>query len=149
MMTTNQNTLNASRSLLTTLRHIGHAPASSMEGMRRNTEAQACALREAFLGPAHHLPDYLSRMFPTIRVEHVTDLPVAGISYWAGHHWHIHVRSTDAPEERTFTVLHQLKHIIDRPLRRRSPQFSDQDWESLANYFAHQVLTPSRAPLLT
>lgn len=108
--------------------------------MRRIADTQARALRAALLGPTHQLPDYLSKMFPSIRVEPTPSLPVAGISYWAEHRWHIHVRATDSANERAFTVLHQLKHIIDHPLKQRPTQFTGAEWESLADYFAQQVV---------
>jgi hypothetical protein len=145
MKVTNQNVLPIPGSLLTALRDIERKPAESMEDMRRITQAQARALRAALLGPAHQLPGYLSRMLPAIRVGQVTDLPVSGISYWTEHHWHIHVRSNDTPEERAFTVLHQLKRIIDNPLRRQTKRFTEADWDSLTDYFARQVLLSNSA----
>lgn len=144
---TNQIILPTSHPLLTVLRDISRNHPDSMDGMRRVAEAQARVLREALLGPTRHFPEYISKMFPSIRVEHVTDLPAAGIAYWAEHRWHIHIRTTDSPEERTFTVLHQLKSIIDHPLRLQTAKFTAANWDSLANHFAQQVLAPRGKPI--
>lgn len=143
MKVTNQNALPIPGSLLTTLRDIERSPADSMEDMRRIAEVQANTLRSALFGPIHQLPDYVSKMFPSITVEHVTDVPIAGVSYWSGQRWHIHVRRSDAAKERAFTILHQLKRIIDDPLRRQTKRFTESDWDALADCFARQVLFPN------
>jgi Zn-dependent peptidase ImmA (M78 family) len=62
---------------------------------------------------------------------------------------HIHIRASDPVDNQAFTVLHELKHIIDHPLRRRATEFSSVDWEALANHFAMRVLTLSPRQVVT
>lgn len=125
---------------LTALRDLGREPASSMEAMRRIAAQQAGLLRELLPGPASQASTHLTSLVPNIVVESVARLPVAGITYWANRHWHVHVREDDSADERAFTVLHQLKHIIDHPIRRATAAFSSADWDVLAKYFAGAAL---------
>ncbi|MFM9590293.1 ImmA/IrrE family metallo-endopeptidase [Streptomyces scabiei] len=108
--------------------------------MRRIAAQQAGLLRELLPGPTRQTSIHLASLIPSIVVESVARLPVPGITYWANRHWHIHVREDDSADERAFTVLHQLKHIIDHPLRRAMTAFSDADWDALAKYFACHAL---------
>ncbi|WP_131732916.1 hypothetical protein [Actinomadura formosensis] len=110
--------------------------------MRHVAEAQARVLRGALPGPARQFPDYMPDMFSNITVEYIADLPAAGLSFWNGHRWHIHVRKDDPDDERAFTLLHQIKRIIDHPLQRQTTRFTEADWHALADHFAHQVLNP-------
>ncbi|WP_218779603.1 hypothetical protein, partial [Streptomyces scabiei] len=121
---------------LAALRDLGREPASSMEAMRRIAAQQAGLLRELLPGPARQASTHLTSLVPNIVVESVARLPVAGITYRANRHWHIHVREDDSADERAFSVLHQLKHIIDHPIRRATTAFGSADWDALAKYFA-------------
>lgn len=40
-------------------------------------------------------------------------LPVSGMSYWNGHEWIVAISMADNPARQRFTLLHELKHIID------------------------------------
>jgi hypothetical protein len=130
---------------LTALRDLGREPASSMVAMRRVAAQQAELLRELLPGPARQASTHLTNLIPSIVVESVTRLPVPGITYWASRHWHIHVREDDSADEQVFTVLHQLKHIIDHPIRRATTAFSNADWDALAKHFACVAL--AREPM--
>lgn len=140
MNTARDTTPTVSPGALAALRDLGREPASSMEAMRRIAAHQAGLLRELLPGPARQVSTHLTSLIPSIAVESVARLPVAGITYWANRHWHIHVREDDSVDERAFTVLHQLKHIIDHPIRRATAAFSDADWDALAKYFAGVAL---------
>jgi hypothetical protein len=140
MKEADHNALPTSQSLLITLRNIGRSPSDSIDEIRRIAEAQARVLREALPGSTRQLPERISSMFPTIRVEYVSGLPAGGLAYWAGHRWHIHVRAEDTADERAFTLLYHLKHIIDHPVRQRINNVIGKDWDELAAYFAQQVL---------
>ncbi|MGW2120165.1 hypothetical protein [Streptomyces sp. NPDC001758] len=136
MNTVKDAILTTSPAALTALRDFGREPASSMEAMRRIAAQQALLLRELLPGPARQASTHLTNLIPSIIVESVAHLPVAGIAYWANRHWHIHVREDDSADEQAFTVLHQLKHIIDHPIRRATTAFSSADWDVLAKHFA-------------
>ncbi|WP_285437121.1 hypothetical protein [Streptomyces fuscus] len=107
-----------------------------MEAMRRVAAEQARLLRKLLPGPAHEVPAHIPQLFPRITVETVAHLPAPGITYWANGSWHIHVCESDSNEEQAFTVLHQMKHIIDHPIRQAATGFSASDWDALARHFA-------------
>ena len=140
MNTTKDTIPNISSGALTALRDLGREPASSMAAMRHIAAQQAGLLRKLLPGPARQASANLTSLIPNIVVESVARLPVPGITYWANHRWHIHVREGDSAGERAFTVLHQLKHIIDHPIRRATTAFSSADWDALAKYFACRAL---------
>lgn len=144
---TNQDSVPASHSgLLTTLRDFEREP-TSPAGMRRIAAAQANTLRQALSGLLHEIPACISTLIPSVIVEHIAHLPAAGISFWANHHWNIHVREEDPAEVQAFTVLHQLKRIIDHPLREQQGGLSEPEWNSLADFFAQQVLDTDPTPI--
>lgn len=147
-MNTQDSVPTSSSSLLATLRHLGREPADSMEGMRRVAAAQAHTLRQALPSSLHEIPAGVSALIPSIVVEYIDHLPAAGISYWANHRWHIHVHKEDPTEVQALTVLHQLKRIIDHPLRQKDDSLSEPEWNFLADYFAHRVLKPEPRPAL-
>ncbi|MBJ6647130.1 hypothetical protein [Streptomyces sp. BSE7-9] len=139
-MNTTKDAVPARTGTLAALRNLGRVPAKTMYAMRRIATKQADLLGQLLPGSALHVPTQVTSVIPAVVVESVARLPVSGISYWANRKWHIHVREEDPADERAFTVLHQLKKIIDHPLRRASTAFSDADWEILARHFAGRVL---------
>lgn len=147
MTITNAKTPTRTAGLLTTLRDLGRTPARPMSAMRRTTAAQANVVKHALTSPVQQIPARISTLIPNIIVEIVADLPVSGITYWAHHRWHIHVREADPADTQAFTALHQLKHIIDHPLRQQQPTaFTEAEWETLADHFAHSVLAHIPGP---
>jgi hypothetical protein len=125
---------------LAALRNLGRRPAKSMNQMRHVASRQADLLGRLLPGATRQVSTHVTNLIPTVVVEPVARLHVPGVTFWANRRWHIHVREGDSTSERAFTVLHQLKHIIDHPMRRASTTFSDADWDSLARYFACRVL---------
>lgn len=140
MNTARDTTPTVSPGVLTALRDLGREPASSMGDMRRIAAQQATLLRELLPDPTRQAAAHLTSLVPTIAVDSVARLPVPGITYWANRHWYIHVREGDSADERAFTVLHQLKHIIDHPIRRATTAFNSADWDALAEHFACRAL---------
>lgn len=145
-MNTQDSVPTSSSSLLATLRDLGREPTTSLEAMRRVAAAQAHILRQAVPGSLHEIPEDISALIPSIFVEYVADLPAAGISYWANDRWHIHIRKEDPVDTQAFTVLHQLKRIIDHPLRQKDDSLSEPEWSFLADYFADQVMSSEPQP---
>ncbi|TDU06595.1 hypothetical protein EDD99_5158 [Streptomyces sp. 846.5] len=136
----------AGHGVLAALRDLDHEPERSMADMLHIAAEQAGLLQKLLPGPRSQVSAQLTNLIPAILVEQVAHLPAPGISYWANHYWHIHVREDDSANATAFTVFHQLKRIIDHPLRRHATAFGDAGWDILAKYFAWQVLTgtPSR-----
>lgn len=139
--TTDDSIRDSSAGTLTALRTLAAGPVMSIADALSATEAQAQLLRNRLPPRADHLgvADLIS-LVPGILVEHIDDLPVPGTSFWAGGRWRIHIRSSNPVDFQLFSALHQLKHIIDHPLRRQANSLSDGEWEALANHFARHVL---------
>jgi hypothetical protein len=126
---------------LTALRSLAATPVDSMADALAATERQARLLRDLLPGDAD-IAEHLTGLIPRIRIDYVDNIPVAGISFWGQQQWNIHVRKGDPVEVQEFTILHELKHILDHPLRREHPNLvSDADWETLANHFASCITT--------
>lgn len=139
---------------LAALRALAVEPSQPITTMRRAADRQAQLLRQLLPLPAAAdlLPAILTDLIPAISIDYARDIPVAGTSFWAHGHWHIHITANHPADRQILTVLHELKHIIDHPLRRQPNPLSDTDWEALANHFATRVLTrePSHvAPMRT
>jgi hypothetical protein len=143
-MTTHSHTttLATGARTLSALRALDTNRAWSLTGALETATRQAELLRELLPDAASQLASRLTDLMPSILVEQVDGIPVPSASFWAHGHWHIHIRASDVPDEQRFSVLHELKHIIDHPVRSQHPTLlSDGDWESAANHFATQVLT--------
>jgi Zn-dependent peptidase ImmA (M78 family) len=77
------------------------------------------------------------------------DLPVSGTSHWNGSAWVICLSRHESYPRQRFTMLHELKHIIDHGQadrlyagdRRHTPA---QQAEAAADYFAGCALVPKR-----
>jgi hypothetical protein len=142
MNTTSEDTTLASdAAVLSALRALAAGPPGSIADALDAADRQATHLQGLLATTASLTPTSLTGLIPSIMIEHIDDIPVPGTSFWATGRWHIHVRASDAADTQTFTVLHELKHIIDHPLRRRTTGLSSVDWEVLANHFATRVLT--------
>lgn len=145
---TNDPILAPSAGPLAALRALALTPSEPLTGMLHNAECQAQLLRHLLPIPANLNPHHLTGLIPSICVTYVDDMPSAGISFWGRQRWNIHVRASDPIDFQTFTVLHELKHIIDHPLRREQPDlFSELEWELLADRFAGEVLADERQPV--
>lgn len=147
MTTTSHNTTLASDvAVLTALRALTPEPLGFLTDALDTADRQATRLQRLLANQSQRISTSLTDLMPSIVVEHIHDMPVPGTSFWGNGQWHIHIRASDPVDFQTFTTLHQLKHIIDQPLRRRTTALSDSDWEALANHFAIRMLalTPSR-----
>ncbi len=105
-------------------------------------EQQARLLRELLATKADPLLIRLVDLIPSLCIDVLDAMPVGGTSFWGNERWHIHLRQGDPTDFHHFTVLHQLKHIIDYPLRQRLSMVKDGDWEAVADYFAIRALGP-------
>lgn len=109
-------------------------------------ERQATRLAEMFDGDGiqiHHIAH-----MPRTRVVY-DDLPVSGMSHWNGREWVITINYEDALARQRFTVLHELKHIIDHGHTTRlytgtKRHGSYEQAELAADYFAGCALVSKR-----
>jgi len=122
-------------------RHLSHTE------RLRLAERQAAALRRMLDVTSDRFPVRCLRHIPRIQVRTVADLPVSGITFWGNHTWKIHIRAAESLVHRRFTVLHELKHIIDHPDRGRL--YDDRAYialgerELVADHFAACALLPA------
>ncbi|HEX3786127.1 MAG TPA: hypothetical protein VHX38_41295 [Pseudonocardiaceae bacterium] len=137
MTTTNDNGTLAS---LRTLAERESSP--SLIDLFRAAEQQARLLRERLATTAEPLLTRLVDLIPSLCIDVLDAMPVGSTSFWGNEHWHVHLRQGDPIDAHHFTALHQLKHIIDYPLRQRLDTVKDADWEAVADYFALQVVHP-------
>lgn len=117
--------------------------AGTLGKARLRTRRQAAFLR-------HKLSEVCTRVtvddiarIVDLDIKYIADLPVPGIAFQRQGRWQLHISVALTPTERLQRVLHELKHVIDHPLRRGevpSVSLSDADHETLADYFATLVL---------
>lgn len=134
---------------LASLRALATEAPTSLTDLTQAAERQAEALRDALATKTGPLRARLADLIPAVCIEVLDAMPVAGASFWGNGRWHIHVRNGEPTNVHQFTMLHELKHIIDHPLRRGLTAFTDADWEAMADYFATHVLTSPLQPTAT
>jgi hypothetical protein len=115
-------------------------PSSSLIDLFHVAEQQAQMLQKLLAATTSPLLVRLSDLVPALCIDVLDAMPVSGTSFWGNERWHVHLRQGDPIDAHHFTALHQLKHIIDYPLRQRLDTVKDGDWEAVADYFANQVL---------
>lgn len=86
---------------------------------------------------------------PRLRIVYADDLPVSGMSHWNGHEWILTISSSDSPARQRFTVLHELKHVIDHGASHRlyvgdRRHSAEEQAELAADYFAGCALVSKR-----
>lgn len=86
---------------------------------------------------------------PRIAVEHDPDLPVSGSAHWNAHQWVITLNASEPVPRQRFSMLHELKHIVDHTTRhhlygRDGDPAARQRAEWAADHFAACALMPKR-----
>jgi hypothetical protein len=136
--------------LLATLRALAVQPSPSLPDLLHAADQQAELLRTLLPSSPEHTLKHLTHLIPSILVNYVNTLPVPGTAFWGNRTWHIHIRTSDPINVQAFTGLHELKHIIDHPLRHQCPApLNNNDWEALADHFAARMLTQEIARTTT
>ena len=140
-MTTSKTIPARSSELLTILRSFATKEYVTMPQMLQVADEQAQFLFACLDVPTTQIPIRLAQLFPSLAIHHVADIPMPVVSFWGkDKRWHVHIRAADPVSVQVYALLHQLKHIIDHPLRRRVNGLSKAGWETLAHRFAEQVL---------
>ncbi|WP_255784535.1 ImmA/IrrE family metallo-endopeptidase [Mycobacteroides abscessus] len=129
----------APRDLLSLLRVVESAPDGDLDWAKHCTRQQAVILR--LLIPGGQVTDLVTLAdtvgIPISLMDHI---PVPGIAFPIKDGWHIHISESLTPTAQIRVALHELKHVIDHPLRHkgehRAAGFSAADYEYLADYFA-------------
>ena len=141
----------ASRSLLTCLRSLtpSHSQSTFPEALWI-AERQAARLVATLAASDHGVTEQiLIAAMPRLHVIR-DDLPVSGTSHWNGHRWVICLNRSDSPARQRFTLLHELKHVIDHGAAARLYRGSrlltaNRQAERAADYFAGCVLVSKRS----
>lgn len=122
-----------------------HRRTSHLESLRLAAH-QAAALRDLLGVHTDRFDTDLVASLPRVTVQAVANLPASGASFWGNGTWHIHLHADEPDTHRHFTVLHELKHIIDHPVQKNV--YDERAFvvygerEIIADYFAACVLIP-------
>lgn len=136
-----------SSSVLKCLRAVTPLRQVTFDEALKVAELQATKLADLIADPdgitEHHVAA-LPRVVVTYE-----DLPVSGTSHWNGSAWVICLSRHESYPRQRFTLLHELKHIIDHGQADRlytgSQKHSPaQQAEAAADYFAGCALVPKR-----
>lgn len=118
---------------------------SHLESLRLAAN-QAAMLRDLLGAHTNRFDTDLVTSLPRIAVQAVSNLPASGASFWGNGTWHIHLHADEPGTHRHFTMLHELKHIIDHPVQKNV--YDERAFvvygerEIIADYFAACVLIP-------
>lgn len=137
-----------SPSVLATLRGLVPHRTTSFTEALRVAELQANRLRELTDAEDPALPEDVVLGLPRIEVVR-RRLPTSGMSFWESGRWTIALNSRESEARQRFTLLHELKHIIDHGQIDRLYAGSgstkpEQQAEQAADYFAGCALMPKR-----
>jgi hypothetical protein len=144
------NRTNTNESLLRTLRALVPERRLTYGESLRIAELQANRLLEAFdiTGPC--VPSELITELPRIEVRYEHDLPVSGSTHWEAGLWIITLNADEAFTRRRFSLMHELKNVLDHTTKDRlygntlrDRRASDQA-ERAADHFAACLLMPKR-----
>jgi Zn-dependent peptidase ImmA (M78 family) len=111
-------------------------------------ELQANRLR-TLLGVDDAFDGELIDGLPHLVVQERPRLPVSGFSFWQHGTWVIALNADEPRVRRRFTLLHELKHVLDHGRTARlyagtSATSGERQAEQAADYFAGCALAPKR-----
>lgn len=135
---------------LSVLRGVESAPSGDLDWALHCTRQQAVILSLLLPeGCATNLGVLAETIGVTIRL--VDELPVPGTSFPTADGWQIHVNAALPAEQQLRSALHQLKHVIDHPVRGPGVRagLSAAEYEHLADAFADMVLGDPPEPRTT
>lgn len=132
----------APKDLLSLLRVVESTPKGDLQWAEHCTRQQAVILR--LQSPGGSVTDLAALAETTgISVDLIDHIPVPGIAFHTRTGWRIHVSASLSPPAQLRTALHELKHVIDHPLRARGNDggLTAAEYEQLADFFADLVLS--------
>ena len=128
---------------------VPHRRLSHGESLRL-AELQANRLLETFKVAGPLVPDELVTELPRISVRYDADLPASGSAHWESARWVITLNATEPHVRQRFSLMHELKHIIDHSTKQYlygdtvNDEEAAQRAERAADVFAAAVLMPKR-----
>ena len=136
-------------SVLQELRGMGPSRTLTLSEARFVAERQAHRLRlRLALQHTPLLPSEAIESLPRLRVRSVDGLSSSGLSGWhiPSRTWQVYLNADDDARRQRFTLLHEYKHIIDRPFDGQLVSFgafpSSDQVEMLCDHFASCALMP-------
>lgn len=138
----------ANQSILKTLRSVVPQRSASFDEALQVAELQASKLNDLIDSPDGIHEVHLAQM-PRVRVVYEAGLVVSGMSHWNGVAWIITINADDSLVRQRFTMLHELKHILDHGFTAalyssRHQKTRAEQVEAAADYFAGCALVPKR-----
>jgi len=110
-------------------------------------ERQAMKLLELTSVSAPPVPERIVAELPKVQVTRSKAMLHSGMSAWEHGRWKVVLNSNDSRLRQRFSLVHELKHIVDHPFVRQLYGAVDpherEDWiELVCDYFAGCVLMP-------
>ena len=135
----------APRDPLSLLRSVESTPPGDLDWALHCTRQQAMILN-LLLGGREAMSLARLSAITEIQIGLVEDMPIPGTAFPAADGWHIHIHAALPSEQQLRTALHELKHVIDHPVRTRAdgPCLSPVEYEHLADAFAELMLGDDR-----
>jgi len=111
------------------------------------SELQAVRLRELLKITTPHFPHDVLMNLRGVEIEFDGTIPYSGSTHWNGKHWVIVLNATESKYRQRFSLLHELKHIVDHTTKQHlygdTPTHASAKLaEQTADYFAACVLMP-------
>lgn len=132
------------RDLLSLLRVVESTPDGDLEWAEHCTRQQAVILSLQVPELRNH-PVTLSALEQALGILIDLDdrIPIAATAFPTAGGWRMRISASLTPTAQLRAALHELKHVIDYPMRSRdgAAGLSAADYEHLADYFADYTLT--------
>jgi len=115
----------------------------------RIAELQANRLRELLEIDGPRFPEEAIYSLPRIQLESDVNMNVSGMTFWRNGRWVIRINGTEPHGRRRFSLLHELKHVVDHTTRQwlypgTLTRSSESKAETLSDYFSGCTLMPKR-----
>jgi hypothetical protein len=140
--------MTGSTNIIRTLRDLIPRRALTWNEAERLTELQANRLRELLGIEGARLPEEAVSGLPRIEVQRDFEMPVSGLASWGSGKWEIVLNASEPYGRQRFSLLHELKHVIDHTTKQYlyvpGVRSSEEKAERLADYFAACALMPKR-----
>lgn len=135
--------------LLTTLRAAAPERRIGFDDALALAERQAALLRDGIGTDGPRLAHEPLAALPRLRVEVDSSLPVSASAHWDSHSWVITLNANDTLPQRRWSLIHEIKHIVDHPQRRRlygpvGDAAAAEAAERAADHFAAAALMPAK-----
>jgi Zn-dependent peptidase ImmA (M78 family) len=142
-----KNETQASARLLERLRGLVPRRGLSPAEARQVAERQAAILLQDASIESPSVPDGVVADLPFVTVTHRPGFPTSGMATQTDSGWVIVLRAEEAKVRQRFSMIHELKHVLDDPFIEwlyptKNGQSPEDRAERICDYFAACVLMP-------